>query len=200
MSHKFEGRLADAVERMWDLPPMMLTMPSAEAGAAAPPRSVGAYFQLLLEARDLYVLGHFYSCVAMCGIVGERLIKDVLRASVLIERDGNVEHPSDAAFDQMEYVDARGIVQFLRRAQLLDDDAAKAAIGLGELRNRYAHARGKKPAEDALEAIKLLDAIVSGTVSALKDHEIREGRFVRKERAAIRETSISVRPDKPMKG
>lgn len=59
----FEARLPDAVERIWELPPLMLKEPSTD------------YFPLLMESRDLFVAGQFYSCVAMCGIVRERLIK-----------------------------------------------------------------------------------------------------------------------------
>jgi len=66
---------ADAVERIWKLPPIILKEP------------FGDYVELLLETRDLFVAGQFYSCVAMCGIVGERLAKDILRASVLVEKD-----------------------------------------------------------------------------------------------------------------
>ena len=49
---RLEERLEDSVERVWDLPAIMVK-----------PR--GEYLPLLLEARELYVAGHFYSCVAM---------------------------------------------------------------------------------------------------------------------------------------
>jgi hypothetical protein len=154
---QFEARLADSVERIWELPPIILREPS------------GIYRELLLEARDLFVAGYFYSCVAMCGVVGERLVKDMFRASVLIQRDGNPIRPTDATFDQLEHVEVRGIVHFLKEADLLGVEAAKAAVRLGELRNRYAHARGENPPADAIKAIELLHALVEGTVSAFKD-------------------------------
>ena len=116
----------------------------------------------------------------MCGIVGERLVKDVLRASVLVEKDGKPQRPADVAFDQLERVEVNGIVRFLKEAELLSADSAKAARTLGELRNQYAHARGKKPQRDALKAIKLLHTLVEGTVSMFKDFEIKDGVFVRK--------------------
>lgn len=59
---RFEQRLPQAVEHVWELPPIILKEPLKE------------YVTLLLEARELFVLGQFYACVAMCGIVGERLI------------------------------------------------------------------------------------------------------------------------------
>jgi uncharacterized protein len=168
LSQRFEERLPEAVERIWELPPIILREPSGDCLA------------LLVEARELFVAGQFYSCVAMCGIVGERLAKDVLRASVLVEKDGSARHPEDAAFDQLERVDLVGIVRFLREAELLSPDTAKSAERLGELRNKYAHARGKDPHADALRAIKLLHTLVEGTVSVFKDFEVKEGAFVRK--------------------
>lgn len=76
LTQRFEKNLPDAIERIWDLP--CLTIPSVS----------NPYADLLIEARQLFEDGYFYSCVAMCGIVGERLIKDLLRSSVLIEKDG----------------------------------------------------------------------------------------------------------------
>ncbi len=165
---KFERNLPSAVERIWELPPIMLQDPE------------GAYVELLSETRELFIAGHFYSCVAMCGIVGERLIKDLFRASVLIHRAGNATRPAEAAFDQLERVGVNGLVRFLKETELLGDEATKAAERLGQLRNRYAHARGEEPHKDAIEAILVLHTLVEGTVSVFKDFEIKDGGFVRK--------------------
>jgi hypothetical protein len=168
LRQRFEKGLPEAVERIWELPPMILKEP------------FGDYMDLLLETRALFLAGHFYSCVAMSGIVAERLVKDLLRASVLIEKDGQIQRPSEVAFDQFERIDMNGIVRFLKEGGLLGDEAAKAADSLGQLRNAYAHARGKDPQSDAIKAIKLLHSIVGDTVSVFKDFEIKDGAFVRK--------------------
>src|SRR6266498_3138720 len=115
-------RLDASIDRGFELPSLIVNNPDGE------------YLALLLEARQLYIDGYFYACVAMCGIVNERLIKDTLHA----------------------------------------------AKDLGDLRNKYAHARGRQSKNDALNAIKLLQEVVEGTVSVLKDHEIKDGKFVRK--------------------
>ena len=168
LRQRFEEHLPEAVERIWELPPIILKEP------------FGDYMDLLLESRSLFLMGHFYSCVAMCGIVGERLVKDVLRASVLVQKEGKTQPPPDVALDQLERVEVSGIVRFLEKAELLDAKAAKAAADLGKLRNQYAHARGKNPRSEALEAIKLLHLLAEGTVSVFKDFEIKEGALVRK--------------------
>lgn len=168
LRQRFEERLPEVVERVWELPPIILKEPFED------------YLALLLEARELFLAGHFYACVAMCGIVGERLVKDLLRQSVFVEKHGQVLRPADAAFDQFERVEVNGIVRFLKEADLLNGAAAKAAEDLGQLRNKYAHARGKEPQRDALDVIKLLHALVEATVSALKDFEIKDGALARK--------------------
>src|ERR1700733_10731715 len=165
LRREFEKRLPNAVERIWELPPLILLKP------------FGDYVGLLTETRELFIAGHFYSCVAMCGIVGERLVKDMFRASVLVQRDGNASPPSDVAFDQLERVEINGIIRFLKETEVLGVDAYKAAMKLGELRNQYAHARGKDPQGDAAGAIALLHTLVEGTVSVFKDFEITSGGF-----------------------
>lgn len=110
---RLEERLQASVERIWDLPSIIFKRPQSE------------YVALLVEARDLYVSGNFYSCVAMCGIVGERIIKDVLRASVRLEKDGVIHIPQDKAFDQLEYVEVAGIIRFLKEAELIAANPGK---------------------------------------------------------------------------
>jgi hypothetical protein len=166
LEDKFDLGLAEAVERIWELPSVILK------------RADDEYVRLYVEASDLFVGGYFYSCVAMCGIVGEKLVKDLLRASVVIESDGTSRRPSDEAFDQLEHVDVSAIVRFLNRAQLLSDGAAKATTELAALRNQYAHARGKSAKADALKSLGKLHILLEGTVSVLKDHEIVDGKLL----------------------
>jgi hypothetical protein len=161
LARKFTENLQESIERIWDLPNLNISNPSEPYG------------DLLIEARDLYINGYFYSCVAMCGIVGERLIKDVLRKHVIIEKGGEKISPNAEAFDHLERVEIRGIVQFLKATELLSKDAVKAATDLIELRNTYSHARGKRPDEDAIRAIKCLHKIVDDTVSVFKGFDLK---------------------------
>jgi len=167
LRRRFENKLLEAVERIWKLPNIALKYPG------------GIYIDLLLEARDLFLDGYFYSCVAMCGIVGERIIKD-LRASVSNKKGDHVQSPDSTALDQSERVDIKSIVRFLKTAEILSDEAVEAANDLRQLRNSYAHARGVNPEADAINAVKLLHTLVDGTVSVFKDFEIKDGAFVRK--------------------
>lgn len=153
----------------WELPSMAVKMTNTEPDKTLAPPRQDVYVALLLEARDLFVAGHFHACVAMCGIVAERLVKDMFRASVLVDIKGKTERPSDGAFDQLERVEISGLTRFLNESQLLSNAAAKAAKELSELRNGYAHARGRNPPADARDAVRLLDALVTDTVSVMKN-------------------------------
>jgi hypothetical protein len=180
MRERFEQRLPAMSERIWELPAIVLHNPDGE------------YVQLLLESRELFIAGFFYSCVAMCGIVGERLIKDMFREAVLIFKEGRPPfRPKSEAFDQLERVEVNGIIRFLNEAGLLDDAAKKAAEDLGGLRNKYAHARGKEPEADAIKAVIWLHGLVEGTVSVFTSFEIKDGAFVRKAETGVqgRETN-----------
>ena len=53
-------------ERLSQLPPLLI--------------EVDPYCSLLKEARDVFVDGHFYACVAMCGISFERFQRDKAKA------------------------------------------------------------------------------------------------------------------------
>jgi hypothetical protein len=164
LRERFEQRLPNSVDRIWLLPPLIL-------------KPEGEYLALLLEARDLFVDGRFYACVAMCGIVGERLIKDLMRASVLVQTSSGPQTPPTVAFDQLERIQISGVIRFLNEANLLSEEAKNAAIGLTEMRNKYAHARGMSPQSDSLKAIEQLHLMVENTVSMFKDYEIRGGTF-----------------------
>jgi hypothetical protein len=150
-------------------------LPIAEQRAPNLPEALvarGPYLPLLVEARELYVWGFDYGCVAMCGITAERITKDVLRAAVLVQQEGQVSTPPPVAFDQLERVEVSGLVRFLQHSGLVSKEVAEAAWQLLQLRNQYAHARGPAPAADAEKALAYLQTIVDGTVSIADRLEI----------------------------
>ena len=110
----------------------------------------GEYVQLLVEARDLYCHGFFYACVAMCGIVSERIIKDILRAALRIQTVAGTSGVSEEALDQLERVEVAALTQFVAACGIISKNTRIVAAKLVELRNKYAHARGKNPQSDAI--------------------------------------------------
>ena len=155
LQQELEGRLDESIDRSWKLPAIMVKIE-------------GEYLELLIEARQLYVNGYFYSCVAMCGIVNERLIKDVVLASIWIEKEGVVYKPDSEVLKKLEHVDSSRLSEFIAGAGLVAEEACKASQKLVRLRNDHAHARGGKPDKDALDAINHLHKVVEGTVSVYR--------------------------------
>lgn len=164
-----KGQADQMVARLATLPTLMVHHP------------FGDYVPLLREAREIYIRGYFYSCVAMCGITAERMVKDILRGSVMV-RSGPAQatQPVAKAFDQLERVDVSSLARFLLKASIIEEPAWKALDGLFQLRNTYAHARGEAAESDALKAIQYLHTFVDHTTSVLKHNEIRDGKLVPK--------------------
>jgi hypothetical protein len=133
--------------------------------------TAGPHVPLLLEARELYTHGHFYSCVAMCGITAERILKDLLGERFAIRRDGEVRDIPDDAAPELDRFEVSAIARFLTKAGLLEPAVRKAALELAELRNVYAHGSGLKPESDSLKALTLLHVVVQETVVLFKGHE-----------------------------
>lgn len=133
--------------------------------------TMGSHVSLLQEARDLYVHGHFYSCVAMCGITSERIVKDILREHFAIRKNRRIIKIRKEAVAELDRFEAVAIARFLTKAKLLDSTVKNDVVKLAEIRNVYAHGSGVAPQADSLETLKLLHGIVERTVSLLKNHE-----------------------------
>ena len=146
LCERFELRIDDAVTRYSSLSPLMV--------------HAGDYCDLLREARDLYVYGYFYSCVAMCGITAERIAKDIFMRSLLVISDGKALPPSSEAMEDLESFGAKSICKFLIDVGLLKKKLQASFKNMGELRNKYSHAGGKTPEKDAQNAIGYLHDIV----------------------------------------
>jgi len=163
---QFKLKVSDIVGRSWQLPSLAVQKGNDE------------YLQLLTEARELYRSGHFYSCVAMSGIVAERLVKNLLRQTIMVSKDErDPVKPTDTAFDQLERVDMSSLVRFCKETGLIDPPTSSAVTALYELRNKYAHGRGKDAAKDSLNAIVLVHQLVEATVSIKPDFEFIDGRL-----------------------
>ncbi len=114
----------------------------------------------------------------MSGIVAERLVKDLLRQRIMVLKDEeDPVKPTDAAFDKLERVDMSSLVGFCKETALIDPPTSKAVTSLYELRNKYAHGRGKDATEDSLKAIGLVHQLVEATVSIKSDFEFIDGRL-----------------------
>jgi hypothetical protein len=172
---------SDEVLRRWsELPDVEMT--------------AGPHVPLLFEARELYRHGHFYSCVAMCGIASERIVKDILGDGLAVWKDEKAVDLPVEAIPELDRFELGAIARFLAKAGLLVPEARKAVLDLAELRNSYAHGSGMKPREDALRAIVLLHDVVDRTVSFFAGRD-RFGSAPQKDRLAGAVGKFGFEPD-----
>jgi hypothetical protein len=122
----------------------------------------GAYCALIREARDVFVNGHFYACVAMCGISIERF-----------QRDNAV--PFGAARKKIEEVR-----QTLQKNKVLLPETLDLCMKMAKLRDRYAHGCGSNPKEDALKALAWMHSFIYNETTLMRDYIIVNGILSRK--------------------
>lgn len=139
----------DTLERLSQLPPLLM--------------EDGPYCRLIKEARDVFVDGHFYACVAMCGISFERFQRD------------KAEPHGATQEDKMSRV--RSI---LKKNRVLLPKTISLCKSMAELRNKYAHGHGLDPKEDALRSLKWMHSFIDNETNLMRDYVIVDGMLSRK--------------------
>jgi len=139
-------------DRLSQLPPLLI--------------EVGPYCKLLREARDVFVDGHFYACVAMCGISFERFQRD--------------EAESHGAMRKHNMSKVR---EMLQKNRVLSAGTLTLCKSMADLRNDYAHGEGLKPKEDALKALTWMHSFIDNETNLMRDYIIVDGVLSRKRTA-----------------
>ena len=138
-------------ERLSQLPPLLI--------------EVGPYCKLLREARDVFVDGHFYACVAMCGISFERFQRD--KAS-----------PYGATRKHR----MPRVRKILQENRVLKVETLALCKKMAKLRNDYAHGEGPKPKEDALKALSWMHSFINNETNLMRNYVIVDGILHRSDR------------------
>jgi len=136
-------------ERLSQLPPLLI--------------EVGPYCKLLREARDVFVDGYFYACVAMCGISFERFQRD------------KAEPYGATRKHKMPQVR-----KILQENRVLKVETLAMCKKMAKLRNDYAHGDGLKPKEDALKALTWMHSFINNETNLMRDYVIVDGLLSRK--------------------
>jgi len=137
------GSSYDTWERLSRLPPLLM--------------EAGVYCSLVREARDIFVNGHFYACVAMCGISLERFQRD--KAA-----------PFGAARKKIEE-----IRWMLQKNKVLLPETVELCKKMAKLRDKYTHGHGSNPKEDALKALAWMHSFIQNETSLMRHYSIVEG-------------------------
>jgi hypothetical protein len=139
-------------ERLSQLPPLLIEM--------------GPYCNLLREARDVFVDGHFYACVAMCGISFERF-----------QRDKATPYGATPKHKMSQ------IRKILKTNKVISTGSLTLCENMADLRNHYTHGQGLKPKEDALKALQWMHSFIDNETSLMRDYIIVNGVLNRKHTA-----------------
>jgi hypothetical protein len=134
----------DKLERLSQLPPLLI--------------EEGAYCGLIREARGVFVDGHFYACVAMCGISFERFQRDKAK-------------PYGAKRKQ-KIEEIRGILQ---ENKALAPESLSLCGSMAALRNKYAHGNGLNPKEDAFNSLAWMHSFIDKETNLMRNYVIVDG-------------------------
>ena len=143
-SYTLDESPQDRLERLSQLQPLLMEN--------------GPYCRLMREARDVFVDGHFYSCVAMCGISLERFQRDKAK-------------PYGAKRKQ-KIDEVRGILQ---KNRVLSHESLSLCGSMAALRNKYVHGDGLNPEEDALKSLAWMHSFIDNETNLMKDFMIVNG-------------------------
>jgi len=139
----------DMYERLAQLPPLLM--------------EDGPYCRLIREARDVFVDGHFYACVAMCGISFERF-----------QRDKAAPYGARRKHKMLK------VRRILKENSVLKVETLALCKKMAKLRNDYAHGDGLKPKEDALKALTWIHSFIDNETNLMRDYVIVDGILSRK--------------------
>lgn len=123
----------------------------------------GPYCNLLREARDVFVEGYFYACVAMCGISFERFQRDKAK-------------PHGATKKHKIWK----IRNLLENKKILSSESLRLCKQMAEMRNVYAHGHGEDPKEDAYKALDWMHSFIDKETNLMRDYVIVDGILTRK--------------------
>ncbi len=137
------------IKRLSQLPPLLI--------------EVSPYCNLLKEAREVFVDGHFYACVAMCGISVERFQRD------------KAEPYGATRKHKMPQVR-----KILQANKVLKVETLALCKKMVKLRNDYAHGHGLKPKEDAPKALQWMHSFIDNETNLMRDYVIVNGVLSRK--------------------
>jgi len=136
-------------ERLSQLPPLLI--------------EDGPYCELIREARDVFVDGHFYACVAMCGISFERFQRDKAEP-----------------YGAMRKHKMSRIRSILKKNRVLSPGTLSLCKSMADLRNEYAHGHGLNPKEDALKSLTWMHSFIDNETNLMRDYLIVDGILSRK--------------------
>lgn len=132
---------------------------------------------LLREAIDSYILGNYFSTIALCGMTAERLCYDFI--DFVDIRIG--EKLLDCEQKQVLYkMPFNGLVEFFYKIGSFNDITKNLMYKISDIRNRHVHPTMTKPPEDAIKILNILCKVLEEKLSLFQFYDIKDGTLVLK--------------------
>jgi hypothetical protein len=134
---------------------------------------------LLREAIDSYILGNFFSTIAVCGMTAERLCYDFIDFVDIRIGEKLLSHEEKTALYKLPF---NGMIDFFWKIGSLDKYTKDLLYQILDLRNRYVHPAmsQEQQAEDAMKILNLLCEVLEEKLSLFQFYDIKDGMFVLK--------------------
>jgi len=111
----------------------------------------------------VFVDGHFYACVAMCGISFERF-----------QRDKALPYGATRKHTMNQ------VRSMLQKNKALSPGTLSLCESMAVLRNEYAHGHGLNQKEDALKSLGWMHSFIDNETNLMRDYVIVDGILSRK--------------------
>jgi hypothetical protein len=136
----------------------------------------GKMWKLLQEAKNSYLLGHYYSTIALSGMAAERICYDYIEFS---EIQINGKTVSDKAKQQLINLPLRALIEFLYEHGIIDDKSKSVLHQIADTRNTTVHPKmSSDPKKDAIEALNKLCNVAENLLSMFRFYDLVDGGFV----------------------
>lgn len=132
------------------------------------------FLPLLYEARQTYIAGHFFSCIASTATTADRICNRL-----------TVRYGLPTPVQKWFLGETLGNkIPKLRAERIITKDQEELLVKINKIRNRHLHPRRSISQitlkRDAYVAVRLLHELIEGTFSIFRDHTFQEGRIVPK--------------------
>lgn len=127
---------------------------------------------LLKEAIDSYILGNFFSTIALCGMTAERLCFDFIDFVDIRIGEKLLNEEQKQILYKLPF---NSLVDFFWKMGSFNKDTRSLMFQISDIRNRYVHPTTVRPAEDAIKTLNLLCKVLEEKLSIFQFYDIKDG-------------------------
>jgi hypothetical protein len=136
------------------------------------------FTELIGEAVMTYELQFYYSTIAICGTMAERICYDFIDLSEIVFNGKPLTMEQKAYLYDLPF---RQLLEFLAEMKIIDDASKSALHEIYNIRNKYVHFKtSQNPQSDALKVLNSFCRIAERLFSMFRFYDVKDGKFVKK--------------------